>query len=245
MDSRRENNSNPVATPTKNSIHPPALGTRGNLDINFVVRTDANKTAVSTISTNEVSSAEKTSATNLELECARLLRAFHNGYRSDMPLECESVIKDPRIKKTLQNTITYTNRIPPPVSNKDENHSSKSFPEVQPRTSSSPISDDDFEIKDRFLRRVTSTISNFTGVLRKTSNENAYINTTASNLSLSSSRLHYTEKVFEREKTINQEDNRISNFTQRRISCSKNKSDQHPSYCESYEHYLMTGYTWE
>merc|ERR1711988_734700 len=127
---------------------------------------------------------------------------FHNGYRSDMPLECEAVIKDPMIKKNLQNTVTYTNRIPPPLPNKEEKHSSKSIPEVQHRVSSSPISDDDFETKDRFLRRVTSTISNFTGVLRKTSNENVHINTTASNLSLSSSsRPNYTAEVFEREKS--------------------------------------------
>ena len=183
---------------------------------------------------NERSSSNETT---LELECARLLRAFHNGYRSDIPLECESIIRDSTNKKSLSNLNTYHNRIPPALPKRKGHYN----PEDS-HGKSLPDSEDDSEIRDGFLRRVTSTISNFDGVVRKTSDADSSRGNAYPTLSLTAS--YNTEKVFESEKIHQSKE--TSNYTQRRKSCStRNTSDDHPSYCESYQHYLMTGYSWE
>ena len=198
---------------------------------------------------DENSSSTETSVINVELECARLLRAFQNGYRSDIPLECEPFIRDNLSKKQLSNLDIHNNRIPPAMPRRKEHYENeekhrRSLPEIPPRGSFS-ASEDDVEIRDRFLRRVTSTISNFGGVLRKTSSEDSQVSNASPTMSVSSlspSTSYYIEESNE----IGNSEKNLSKYNQRRTSCSnKNKSDHHPSYCESYQHYLMTGYHWE
>jgi len=213
-----------------------------NLDSNLVPVNNSSTTA----------RAREDSFSGPEYECARLLRAFYNGYRSDLPSECDSILGSATVKK-LSPIISI-----PGKEGKRENEGGE-------------IPEEDRELRDRFLRRVTSAVSNFGGVLRKTttstanidsvskrssnnsdssnsnssssedSNSTNYIPTSSTSPSSIYSSHNYQQKSHNQEQTISQNTVEGSRY-QRRISCS---NESHPSYCESYEKYLMTGFNWD